>query len=418
MKKLAISTTGLFVAALAVPAIASANTITVKSGDTLYSIATKHNLSVNELKSLNKLTSNTIYVGQSLVVSKASNSNKTEKIEYRTVTGASWLNVRSGAGNNYGIVTTIKGGTEVEILSEKNGWYYISANGKKGYSYSSYFSGPRYVTVSVPSTPTPTPTPTSNVYYTVVSGDTLWSIATKHGVSVDTIKSLNKLSSNTIFKGQKLLIKQTSSNTVTNPTPSTPAPTPTNPSTTYKVVKGDTLFGIANKHNMDVNTLKSINGLSSNIIYIGQTLKVQVQQSQKIFERPAEGVVTSEFGPRIHPIYGNQGTHWGTDFAKTGNVEVKAAAAGTVSRSYVSSSYGEVVFIKHVIGGQAYETVYAHMRTGSRAVQVGDKVSAGQFIGWMGSTGDSTGQHTHFEVHKGEWNTSKSNAVDPLLYLK
>lgn len=109
--------------------------------------------------------------------------------------------------------------------------------------------------------------------------------------------------------------------------------------------------------------------------------------------------------------------HHGIDFAEPGYHEIKAVAAGKVSRSYLSTSYGEVVFIVHSIYGTTYESVYAHMRTGSRRVRVGDKVKQGQVIGIMGNTGRSTGQHLHFELHKGRWNINKTNAVNPLNYL-
>ena len=106
--------------------------------------------------------------------------------------------------------------------------------------------------------------------------------------------------------------------------------------------------------------------------------------------------------------------HHGVDFAEPGTHEIYAAADGTVSRSYVSSSYGETIFIVHVIDGQTWETVYAHMRQGSRRVKEGDRVRQGQVIGIMGNTGDSTGQHLHFELHRGQWNGSKSNAINPV----
>ena len=93
---------------------------------------------------------------------------------------------------------------------------------------------------------------------------------------------------------------------------------------------------------------------------------------------------------------------------------ILAAADGVVIRSYTSSSYGEVVFIAHSIDGQTYTTVYAHMKSGSRKVSAGQVVSKGQRIGTMGNTGDSQGQHLHFELHKGEWNQAKSNAINPV----
>lgn len=110
-------------------------------------------------------------------------------------------------------------------------------------------------------------------------------------------------------------------------------------------------------------------------------------------------------------------SHFGVDFASNGTHSIVASANGTVSRSYYSNSYGECIMIVHQSNGQEYETVYAHLRSGSRRVQVGDSVVMGQEIGIMGSTGQSTGQHLHFELHVGRWNSTKSNAVDPLPFI-
>lgn len=109
--------------------------------------------------------------------------------------------------------------------------------------------------------------------------------------------------------------------------------------------------------------------------------------------------------------------HDGVDFADGSVHDIVATAQGTVSRSYVSDSYGEVVFIKHTINGVDYETVSAHMSTGSRTVAEGDTVTQGQKIGVMGTTGDSTGLHLHFEMHQPDWNIDKTNAIDPMLLL-
>jgi len=126
------------------------------------------------------------------------------------------------------------------------------------------------------------------------------------------------------------------------------------------------------------------------------------------FIRPCEGVVTSEMKQR----WGR--AHEGLDIAKAGTVPIKAAASGTVSKSYVSASYGEVIFIVHNINGKTYETVYGHMRKGSRRFKVGDKVNQGTQIGLMGNTGRSTGQHLHFEIHNGRW----KNPVNPRNFIK
>lgn len=128
------------------------------------------------------------------------------------------------------------------------------------------------------------------------------------------------------------------------------------------------------------------------------------------FMRPANGPITSTFGPRWGEF------HYGIDIGKRGaSVPVVAAADGYVYRSYYSSSYGNVIFIMHYIDGQVYTTVYAHLE--SRLVGEGQNVSKGQMIGYMGNTGRSFGAHLHFELHRGPWNASKSNAVDPLKYV-
>lgn len=134
-------------------------------------------------------------------------------------------------------------------------------------------------------------------------------------------------------------------------------------------------------------------------------------QTDGDFMPPTTGTVTSGYGPR-------GSFHHGIDIGKGGRTEpvpIVSVADGIVSRSYYSSSYGNVVFIKHNINGVAYETVYAHME--NRAVSVGQPVSKGQYLGNMGNTGRSFGAHLHFELHIGSWNASKSNSVNPLLYI-
>ncbi|HEY4554267.1 MAG TPA: peptidoglycan DD-metalloendopeptidase family protein [Bacillaceae bacterium] len=131
--------------------------------------------------------------------------------------------------------------------------------------------------------------------------------------------------------------------------------------------------------------------------------------SSGMFMRPAMGYISSGFGGR------SLGNHFGIDIAAKGTVPVVAAADGVVSSSYTSSSYGNVVFVVHHINGQMYTTVYAHLR--SRSVSAGQSVSKGQLLGYMGNTGQSYGQHLHFELHVGGWNAAKSNAVDPRKYI-
>lgn len=130
------------------------------------------------------------------------------------------------------------------------------------------------------------------------------------------------------------------------------------------------------------------------------------------FTRPAAGYISSGFGNRS---FDGGGFHDGIDIAGSGTIPVVSAGDGVVIRAYTSSSYGNCVFITHNIGGQVWTTVYAHLD--SFNVSTGQTVSKGTKIGFMGNTGHSFGQHLHFELHKGEWNASKSNAVDPQKYI-
>lgn len=126
------------------------------------------------------------------------------------------------------------------------------------------------------------------------------------------------------------------------------------------------------------------------------------------FMWPASGSFTSGYGPRWGKL------HAGIDIANRSDVPIVASASGTVIRAHYSSSYGNVAYISHNIDGQIYTTLYAHME--NLQVSAGQSVSKGQQIGIMGNTGRSTGQHLHFEIHKGPWN-GQANAVNPLNYL-
>lgn len=127
------------------------------------------------------------------------------------------------------------------------------------------------------------------------------------------------------------------------------------------------------------------------------------------FIKPATGIEPSGgyFGaPRSH------GSHNGIDISNNDtNSPIKASASGTVTTSGVNSYWGEYIILSHSIAGKSYKTIYAHMTTGTRKVFAGNTVVQGQLLGYMGSTGDSTGQHLHFELHVG------TTPVDPTPYF-
>ena len=123
----------------------------------------------------------------------------------------------------------------------------------------------------------------------------------------------------------------------------------------------------------------------------GQTI---VSESGYAWPLPASNnVITSLFAGRIHPITGKPQHHTGTDIRAAKNTEIYSAKSGIVITSTYNSSYGNYVVVSH---GNGVSTLYAHMN--SRAVSVGDSVSQGQVIGYVGTTGSSTGYHLHYEV--------------------
>lgn len=118
------------------------------------------------------------------------------------------------------------------------------------------------------------------------------------------------------------------------------------------------------------------------------------------------GRISSPYGYRTHPITGKRTLHAGIDVGVPCGATIVAAASGTVVRSYMSSSYGNYTVIDH---GGGVMTAYAHQS--KRLVSAGEHVSAGQKIGLVGSTGNSTGNHLHFEVYV------NGSTVDPMRYF-
>jgi Membrane proteins related to metalloendopeptidases len=119
--------------------------------------------------------------------------------------------------------------------------------------------------------------------------------------------------------------------------------------------------------------------------------------------------ISSNFGYRIHPITHVKKLHAGIDFAAKQGTDIYAAEAGVVIVAQVWSGYGNTVIIDH---GNGLWTLYGHIRNGGIKVEKGQSVKKGQKIAEVGSTGDSTGPHLHFEVRKNQV------AVDPAGYLK
>lgn len=197
----------------------------VKKGDSLWSIASKNNTTVDNIKKLNNLSSNNLSVGQVL---KLSYDTKNEDIKesniYTVKKGDSlWL-----IANKYGTtVDELKNANDLKSNTLSIGQTLIIPEKKEN---------------------------TNKISYVVKKGDSLWLIANKYDTTVEKIKSTNNLKSNTLSIGQVLVIPSSSE------------------FTTYTVKKGDSLWLIANKYNTTVDNIKKLNNLSSNNLQINQKL--------------------------------------------------------------------------------------------------------------------------------------------------
>ncbi len=117
---------------------------------------------------------------------------------------------------------------------------------------------------------------------------------------------------------------------------------------------------------------------------------------KSLMKTPINGArLSSSYGMRKHPILGFSKMHTGTDFAAPMGTPIMASGSGTVTRARWCGGGGNCVKIRH---NSTYETVYAHMSKFARGVKEGRKVKQGQIIGYVGSTGMSTGPHLHYEV--------------------
>ncbi|MCY8510547.1 LysM peptidoglycan-binding domain-containing protein [Bacillus mojavensis] len=197
-KQIITATTAVVLGSTLFAGAASAQSVKVKKGDTLWDLSRKYGTTISKIKSENKLHSDIIYAGQTL-----------------------------------------------------------SINGKSTASSSKSSS--------------------SSSTYKVVSGDSLWKISKKYGMTINELKKLNGLKSDLLRIGQVLKVKGSGSSSSSNS-----SNVSTSATSTYKVVRGDSLSKIAKKYGTTVSKLKSLNGLKSDLIYVGQVLKVKGTGSKTV----------------------------------------------------------------------------------------------------------------------------------------
>ena len=205
----------------------------VKSGDTLYSIASRFGVNVDDLRRYNNLSGNVLSIGQQLYIPTGQMVDDIVGTDYETYivkTGDNLSNIASRYGISVNDLRSINNLTNDTLFIGQQLLVPIGSD---------------VIDTNI----------TNYVDYRIVSGDTLYSIANRYGVSVDELKSLNNLSNNSLSIGQVIKV-------------------PVMDTTVYTVKRGDTLYSIAREYNVTPNDIMSYNNLTSNLLSIGQILRI------------------------------------------------------------------------------------------------------------------------------------------------
>ena len=158
------------------------------------------------------------------------------------------------------------------------------------------------------------------------------------------------------------------------------------------IENGEIIFSNLNTQGKDLNLYKFELG-KNEIDYFDENGK---SMKKTLMKTPINGArLSSPFGKRKHPILGFTKMHTGTDFAAPTGTPIMASGDGVVTRAQWCGGGGNCVKIKH---NSVYQTIYAHMSKFGRGIKKGVRVKQGQIIGYVGSTGLSTGPHLHYEV--------------------
>ena len=276
----------------------TADTYTVQSGDTLWGIANTHDTTVNNLKQINDLTSDTIYVGQVLKLKQQSTTqqgssqpSQSNSSDFYTVKAGDSL-WKIAMGNDL----TVDHLKQMNNLTTNTIYVGQQLRIKEGQTNSQPSQSNSQTNQSSQNTGT----------YTVKAGDTLWGIANDHDTTVNALKQNNHLNSDTIYVGQVLSLGQaTSTSSHSQSSASAQSSSPTNG--TYMVKAGDTLWSIANANDMTVAQLKQKNDLSDDTIYVGQTLNVSSAKSASTTST-ASATYTVKSGDSLWKIASANGT--------------------------------------------------------------------------------------------------------------
>jgi len=244
------------------------DTYTVKSGDSVWLIANNNGISMDQLRSWNNIQNDFVYPGQELTVSQGNSSSGSNNSNSSN---------SGNSSNNSGGSYTVKSGDSVWLIANNNG---ISMDQLRSWNniQNDFVYPGQELTVSQGnsssgsnnsnSSNSGNSSNNSGGSYTVKSGDSVWLIANNNGISMDQLRSWNNIQNDFVYPGQELTVNNGSSSNNNS------SQSNSSSNNSHKVQSGDSLWMIAQDNGISVSQLKSINNLSSDTIYIGQTLKV------------------------------------------------------------------------------------------------------------------------------------------------
>ncbi|MHC2995569.1 MAG: LysM peptidoglycan-binding domain-containing protein [Candidatus Atribacteria bacterium] len=383
----------------------------IQKGETLWSISRKYNLKVDSiLVTNNVINPELISVGQQIKIpsfknavskknianqevisqyNKGSNQTKrTDRIIHIVKAGDSLWGIAQRYGVSVAVITDVNNLKDKDLLSIGQRLEIPGVGG--GVSDSNQKQEPTIIT------------------YTVVKGDTLWSISKRCDVKMISIISTNNLKEiSRLSIGQKLKIPITNMDIV--------KAQGYNQETIaediiYYVKKGESLWTISRDYNVKLEAIIAANNISdASKISAGQRLIIPKVPGARNnicnFIWPVRGRITSPFG--VRKLNGRKEFHSGIDIGGPTGTNIVAAESGRVSYTGYMRGYGNVIILSHNGG---YSTVYAHNSV--NLVKKGQYVRKGSVIAKLGRTGNATGAHLHFEIRSG------GKPLNPLSYLK
>ena len=369
---------------------------TVKKGDTLYALSKKYGVSVANIQKLNNMSHTNLSIGQKLKI-KEITKPKTPAAPPVSITP------EPPPANKKAPESTEQSTAKKESASLNVGelpmeYYHTVKPGENPYRISQNYA-------------------ISSQEFFAWNGKSGWDEFDLHPGNRVIIKDPGSYTATAVVQEEPKQASQSKQSTQPQ-SQKTTKDEPIVVSKTYTVKKGDTLYSISKANDISVEELKALNKLSSNSIFVGQTLYLvggssgmpsasvtlsDLEGTQMIradLFTPVQGKVTSEFGLR------NGRPHKGIDIAAKSGTPIYAALDGVVVFSGVQSGYGNVVVIEHQ---DFVMTVYAHNER--NLVSLNDVVKRGQQIAELGNTGNSSGPHLHFEYR------IKGQAINPRKVL-